>query len=88
MSCEQPKYKHDCKFCTFLGRTIGRGHAVDLYFHPAVGHLIYGSVIARFSDEGSDYVSCLIQYVHPEGHAELWAAKDLAIESGVQIKPL
>ena len=74
----KPKYQHDCNTCIFLGQTLGECYRVDLYFHPPFDKREKGTVIARFSDEGSDYASCPIQHARPEGHAEVWAAKSVA----------
>jgi hypothetical protein len=54
-----PEYVHDCTDCTYLGRYLsfdpGSTKIADLYVHT------HGesTVIARFSDEGSDYTSGL-----------------------------
>lgn len=50
-------YKHDCEKCIFLGRDIiPQGEKppkfVDLYLHPS---RVEDSLIARYSDEPSDY---------------------------------
>ena len=62
----KPLYQHDCNSCTFLGSVEGREHPAefmqpadpikkaDLYVCGAHEHL---TVIARFSDELSDYSS-------------------------------
>ena len=77
---DKPHWKHDCDKCKLLGHTIGGKHMVDLY---ACESVLTGEVtlIARYSDEGSDYASCPSQYAHAEGHAELFAAKALYEES-------
>lgn len=74
----KPQWKHDCTNCRFLGLTIGGGHLADLY-------VCEGSdpgdrdptILARFSDEGSDYLSCPLEGAHPGGHSELWAAASI-----------
>jgi hypothetical protein len=43
-----PKYQHDCNACKFLGHYVG----YDVYICPS-----NPSIIARFSDDGPDYVS-------------------------------
>jgi hypothetical protein len=48
-----PRYKHDCKNCTFLGEWRER----DLYHCLQGGN--YPTVVARFSDEPEDYISGL-----------------------------
>ncbi len=65
-----PRFEHDCDECVFLKRF---GDA-DLYFHP--GSL--ESVIARFSDEPSDYISGLNAPM-----AALIEARREAIECGM-----
>ncbi len=51
---ESPLYKHDCSKCEFLGsyRFIGDGY--DLYFCPQHG---FPTLLARWSDDGPDYLS-------------------------------
>jgi len=53
MEDDQPRYKHDCDTCTFLGR---HGEA-DLYF--CMQHGTMPTVIARFG-AGADYTSGLL----------------------------
>lgn len=63
-------YKHDCKRCTFLGtheEIAGYLHA-DLYFCNQLHKL--PTVIARYSDEGSDYTSGLGSRIPSLMHAE------------------
>lgn len=57
-----PRYKHDCDHCRFLGRHLN----ADLYFCECSNGsrnpryiVLSPTVIARFSDSGSDYVSGL-----------------------------
>jgi hypothetical protein len=63
---ETPQYKHDCETCVFLGRftdnstyTGGVDREYDLYYHQGT---IETTVVARFSDEGSDYSSGLFGF--------------------------
>lgn len=79
-----PLYEHDCENCVFLGQTIGGGRISDLYFCPT--EPFEGSVIARFSSEGSDYESCPWHLARPEGYAELWVARTLAEQRGLTRK--
>lgn len=72
-----PKWKHDCDNCRFLGQTIGRHQLVDLYVCEWPQSKRPASLIARFSDDGPDYVSCAPGMPHPEGHSELFAAQAL-----------
>lgn len=50
----KPNYKHDCNVCQFLGATILDGKTFDLYYCAGEP-----TVIARWSDEGSEYASGL-----------------------------
>lgn len=65
---ESPQFKHDCDHCVFIGRynhewiVVGRtviepGQAYDLYFCNQAGTI--PTVVARFGDEGADYISGL-----------------------------
>jgi hypothetical protein len=76
MNNAMPKFAHYCNKCQFLGQTIGNKRIVDLYACET-SPLDGPSLVARYSDKDSDYASCNIQYARPEGHAELWAAKEL-----------
>jgi len=48
---KRPKFEHDCSDCTFLGHENNH----DLYFCASEP-----TIIARFSDEGSEYSSGLV----------------------------
>ncbi len=72
-----PKYQHDCTSCIFIGQTIGGKVTVDLYYHGPNFLVSHGTLIARVSDEGSNYLSCPVELARPSGHSELWAAKAL-----------
>lgn len=48
---ETPKFKHDCKICSFLGSYQG----TDLYEHKG----IYNTVVSRYGDSGEEYESGL-----------------------------
>jgi hypothetical protein len=55
-----PRFTHDCTKCAFLAthEYEEEGHRYDFYFCTAqIGHI--PTVIARFSDEGRDYLSGL-----------------------------
>jgi hypothetical protein len=56
---EGPRFTHDCETCIFLGRfDDGKdGQQADLYFHDSSPG--GKTVIARYSGEGSNYVSGL-----------------------------
>jgi hypothetical protein len=61
----KPKYAHECDRCIYLGTVsapnpyhLGRPYTWDLYHCPSTyPALREGSVIARASSEGSDYMS-------------------------------
>ena len=82
-----PRHDHDCLDCRFLGALDGpdayrmnEPAEFDLYFCPRCDG---GSVIARRSSEGSDYISTAIGILrtHPgSGHPALWWAVEV-IES-------
>jgi len=61
-----PKYEHDCNGCQFLGGFVYdaeyadedfRKRDADLWFCPKADGVLGGSIIARFSSEGSNYAS-------------------------------
>jgi hypothetical protein len=60
----KPKFKHDCERCTFLGNFKG----FDLYFCPQTPNL--PTVLARFSNEGADYVSGIYSDIAPLNEAK------------------
>ena len=70
----EPRYTHDCEGCTFLGIS---GNA-DLYFCEQGGTL--KTIIARFSDNSSDYISGL---AFAKNSPELAEAKRLATQRGL-----
>ena len=76
---DKTQYTHDCTACTFLGQTIGGGHITDLYAHQNKDHV---TLIARYGDEGHEYLSTWLQYARPSGHSELWAARELYVRRG------
>lgn len=55
---EDPAYTHDCEECRFLGRHQARPKTqlYDLYVCQKAG----GTVVARYGDDGPDYVSGLV----------------------------
>ena len=71
-----PKYKHDCMRCHFLGQTIGGQRIHDLYV-CAPNPERSPTLVARFGDDGPDYLSISANYVNPNGHAELFIASHL-----------
>jgi hypothetical protein len=61
-----PVYQHDCDACRFMGTvadSYARGEAgwVDLYHCPR-GVIGGGSLIARYGDEGREYLSSPVEY--------------------------
>jgi len=73
-----PRFKHDCQRCRYLGTIVSSGGLADLYFCDQSGSR--PTVIARFSDEGSDYASGLVDLGDEfrVGTAELFVAATLA----------
>lgn len=70
---DTPRYQHDCERCQFLGQH----NEADLYFCERVG---FGpTVIARYGDEGLDYISGLVMAQH---YADLAEAKRRAEREG------
>jgi hypothetical protein len=59
-SWAMPLYEHDCEDCHYLGSTTSDNENVDLYWHDE-----QPTVIARWSSEGSDYLSGLVYLEHP-----------------------
>ena len=70
----EPKYKHDCTYCTFLGHHEGH----DLYV--CIGSI--PTVIARFGNSGWEYQSGL-NFASPDRIPQLYEAKKRAIERGL-----
>lgn len=50
----QPKHEHDCDTCIFLG--TDENEPVDYYYHKEGME----TLIARFSDQDSDYISGMV----------------------------
>ena len=71
---QKPKYIHNCNKCTFLSHEVApattskRQENADLYFCPQSG--TKATVIARFSNENSDYASGL-ELVRRKVHTNL-----------------
>ncbi len=59
-----PQFQHDCCHCEFLGRAEINLIKADIYFCNTSG-FGKGSLIARLSDEPSNYISGDIEYVSP-----------------------
>jgi hypothetical protein len=75
---DKPKFEHDHDCCVFLGHWDGGQRPADLYYcDQGIGEDI---VLARYSDEGSDYQSGLYG---AEQIPELAAAKRLAEGAGL-----
>lgn len=56
-----PQYTHDCAQCTFLGRDMNQGEAVDMYFCEQNG---LPTIIMRHGNEGFEYTSSLISVIN------------------------
>ena len=69
----EPRHKHDCDQCDYLGQYEG----ADLYF---CGKSL-PTVIARYSDEPSDYTSGL-EIAKTGLNSALWAAYQEALKRG------
>lgn len=56
-------YEHDCESCTFLGKDIeaDSGTLVDMYF---CSQNDLPSIVMRYGDEGSEYMSVPIQIIN------------------------
>lgn len=67
-------YQHDCDECTYLGDVYVSGEHFDLYFCNQ-GGLHLPTVIARYGNEGSQYLSGL---AHADLHPALSAGKKRA----------
>ena len=61
-SRENPKYRHDCQFCTFLGRYEIEGQEYDLYFCPGKNR---PTIIARYGNDAGSYLSGLVSIEMP-----------------------
>lgn len=73
----EPKFKHDCDKCTFLGRHEPSDS--DLYYHPTQGRSVLETIVARYGDEGSHYMS---GWSFGDSVPELAEAERLAIAAG------
>jgi hypothetical protein len=64
MNNGKPKFLHDCSKCVYLGTTITGVFQDNKQTNRFVDHYICGrTVLARFSDEVSDYASTSCGYV-------------------------
>lgn len=63
----KPRFAHDCSCCIFLGHTREQGSRVaDLYYCVSVNKKTkYSTLLARFSDEPSDYESGHPKFYNP-----------------------
>ena len=77
----QPYFLHDCQSCVFLGNHTTSNGDFDLYFCGQAGFC--DTVIARYSDEGSKYMSG-INSITPE----LIEAQKRAKEKGILFKSI
>lgn len=75
---QKPQFIHDCeRCCQFLGSFDAKDGPADLYFCQ---NDILPTLVARYSDEGSDYVSGLAFVGIHDGITE---ANRLAVEQGL-----
>jgi hypothetical protein len=67
---EEPRFVHDCDNCHFLGHYKSKqtGEDFDLYYCANSG--VYGTTLARFGNEGSEYASGICFYNQCDYHAE------------------
>lgn len=63
---EQPKHRHDCDKCKFLGRF--RGH--DLYVHDRRPSFNVVELVARYGSSGPEYASTSV-FRHEVGRIPL-----------------
>jgi hypothetical protein len=70
-----PIFKHDCDGCTFLGHN--KQATKDLYYCPQRG---FPTVIARFGNEGRDYMSGI---AFKDSDVDIAYAVELAKEKGL-----
>jgi hypothetical protein len=71
----KPLFKHDCDCCTFLGNNTRND--MDLYYCPQSGS---PTVIARYGDEGHEYMSGIVFKQH---NPDIARAVELAEEKGL-----
>lgn len=74
----EPRYKHDCAACTFLGHSDG----YDLYHCSQHGHPM---LIARYSEVKSDFSSCLAESAGMSGHRPFIVALVRATRMGLPL---
>lgn len=88
MEPNAPQFQHDCDRCEFLGRWRGKmtnnpGQTdwdFDLYYADHGGIWPIGTYIARFGNDGDEYISGIGETIfawHPclRAAAELWKAR-------------
>ena len=75
-------YIHDCEKCLFLGIGTWDGVRFDLYYCPTDHD--GGSVIARYGDEGEEYLSTgITRTIHYGDDHILNQAYDRVVELGL-----
>jgi hypothetical protein len=57
-----PRFQHDCNHCVFLGTVCINTRYADIYFHKSKDKV---TIIARESDEGSEYCSSPLEWISP-----------------------
>lgn len=76
-----PRFKHDCESCVPLGEYTDSEGSFDLYYCGQGGWM--PTVIARFGDDGPDYLSGLGMTKTPS----LVEAQKRAKEKGLPLTP-
>lgn len=67
----KPQYKHDCERCVYVLSTWEPGESLDWYVHPMPWRPDFqsgGTVVARRSDEGSDYWAMPIDMIEDDDY--------------------
>jgi hypothetical protein len=78
---QERQFEHDCAICVYLGTVVAGKRLADLYVHPHQGVFCMPTVIARYSNEGSDYTSGMcFSY---GSNADLTVARIAAEERGI-----
>jgi hypothetical protein len=72
-----PKWKHDCDKCILLGHTTHNKGTVDLYCHPYSPIQDGITLVARYGNEGNEYISHTGGISKETGNPCLWLAKKL-----------
>lgn len=93
---EEPQYEHDCNACKFLGTYTFQEEGytymgtTDLYYCANKEHPSLSSLLARYSDEASEYTSSHPPEAFAKGYeAPEWVRILIsrAREAGVYLEP-